>query len=219
MIKGVLLDVDGTLVLSNDAHAWSWVEAFKQFGYDVKNENVRKLIGMGGDKLMPQVIPSLDNETGVGKQISDYRSKLFLNKYAPKLNPTPGSRAFVKKLKNDGFKLIVASSANKKELGMLLKAAQCDDLLPHATTSDDANNSKPEPDIIHAALEKLQLPAHETIMVGDTPYDLEAANRAGVELIGVRCGGWSDNEIENAKEIYNDPSDILVHYNSSIFSK
>ena len=217
MIKGVLLDVDGTLVLSNDAHAQSWVQAFEHFGYAVKFEDVRKLIGMGGDKLMPQLLPKLNNEIGIGKQISTYRSELFLSEYAPQLKPAPGSREFVKRLKKDGLKLIVASSANKKELGTLLKAAECDDLLPHATTSDDTDNSKPEPDIIHAALEKLQLHANEAIMVGDTPYDLEAATRADVVFVGVRSGGWSDKSLKSSIAIYNSPADIMNHYNTSPF--
>lgn len=217
-MKGVLLDVDGTLVLSNDAHAKAWVEAFDKFGYTIKFTQVRQLIGMGGDQLMPKLVPELDSESGTGKQISDFRSQLFLNKYAPDLKPALGSRELVMRLQSDGLKLIIASSATETELASLLKAAKVDDLLKEATTSSDAEQSKPEPDIIHAALKKLGLPPKETVMIGDTPYDLEAAAQAGVELIGVRCGGWTDPELAGAAAIYNDPADILANY-SFIFAE
>lgn len=219
MVRGVLLDIDGTLALSNDAHARSWIEAFKRYGYDVKYEDVRPLIGMGGDKLIPKLVSTLNNETGQGKQIGDYRTKLFLAKYAPKLRPAPGSRELVERLLSDDFKLIVASSAKEEELDSLLKAAKVDDLLHKATSSSDVDNSKPEPDIVHAALDKLKLSAKETLIIGDTPYDLEAASQARVGLVAVRCGGWSNKDLTGSVAIYDDPADILAHYDVSPFGK
>jgi HAD superfamily hydrolase (TIGR01509 family) len=217
MIKGVLLDIDGTLVLSNDAHARAWVEAFVHFDYKVKFEDVRRLIGMGSDKLMPKVIPKLDSESGEGKDISVYRSKIFLEKYSPRLEPTPGSRELVKLLLSSGFKLMIASSAKENELQALLKAAKVDDLLKEATTSADADNSKPDPDIIQAALDKINIPATQVLMVGDTPYDIEAATKAGVKTVAVRCGGWQDADLKNAIAIYNDPMGIVSNYELSPF--
>lgn len=157
-MKGVLLDIDGTLVLSNDAHALAWVEAFEHFGYSISFGRVRLLIGMGGDKMIPELVPGLESESGLGKQIGDYRTKLFLDKYAPKLEPAPGSRELIEHLRREGLKLVVASSAKETELDSLLKAARVDDLLNQATTSDDADQSKPDPEIIQAALEKLVYP-------------------------------------------------------------
>lgn len=219
MIQGVLLDIDGTLVLSNDAHTRSWVEAFAKFGYEIAYDDVRRLIGMGADKLFPRLVPSLRSDSERGKRISDYRSKLFLDEYAPKLWPAPGSRALVKRLQADGLKLMIASSAKEQELQSLLKAAQVDDLLQKATTSDDAENSKPDPNIVHAALDKIGLPSEEVVMLGDTPYDLEAASRAGVGLVAVRCGGWKDEDLAGASAIYNNPADILNHYQASPLPK
>lgn len=204
------MDVDGTLVLSNDAHARSWVETFAKHGYDISFEQVRWLIGMGGDKLIPRLVPGLTKDSGAGKQISEYRSKLFKEKYASNLKPAPGSRDLVQKLLAGGFKLLIASSANSAELSTLLKAAEVDDLLEEATTSDDAERSKPEPDIIHAALDKIGLPAEKVIMIGDTPYDIEAAAQAGVGVIAVRCGGWKDEELSGAIAVYDDPADIAA---------
>lgn len=215
MIKGVLLDIDGTLLLSNDAHANSWVEAFDYYSYSVKFEHVRCLVGMGSDKLIPQLIPELSAESGTGAQINEYQSQLFLSKYAPSLQPAPGSRELVQQLLKFNLKLLIATSAKQQELSTLLKAAQVDDLLTEATTSDDAENSKPDPDIVHAALKKIGLPPEQVIMIGDTPYDIEAAGRAGVQVIALRCGGWADVDLGGAIAIYDDPADLLVHYSSS----
>ncbi len=194
-MKGILLDIDGTLVLSNDAHAHAWVESFEHHGYTVTFDQVRPLIGMGGDQLMPKLVSELYTESGTGKQIGDYRNKLFLDKYAPNLHAAPGSRELVRRFQQDGHKLIAASSASKTTLGSLLKAAQVEDLLREATTSSEADNSKPEPDIVVAALEKIGMLPEQTFMIGDTPYDLEAATHAGVKLVAVRCGGWSDADL------------------------
>lgn len=214
-MHGVLLDIDGTLVLSNDAHAQSWVDAFRHFNYAVSFETVRPLIGMGGDKLMPTVAPGLQADSDIGKQISNYRNRLFMDHYAPKLEPAPGSRDLVLKILEKGIKPVVASSANNAQLDVLLKAAQVDDLLKTTATSDDADNSKPDPDIVHVALKKLGIPAEHTVMIGDTPYDIEAAARAGVGLIAVRCGGWKDSDLSSAMAIYDDPADLLQNFNNS----
>ncbi len=217
MVKGVLLDMDGTLVLSNDAHALAWVEAFAHHGYTIDYEAVRPLIGMGGDKLMPRLVPDLDKNSGPGKAIGEFRTKLFLHKYAPGLQPAPGTRELVQRLQADGFKLIVASSAKDEELEVLLKVAKVDDLLKLSTTSSDTDGSKPEPDIVQAALDKLGMFGQETIMLGDTPYDVEAASASGVPLVAVRCGGFSDQDLAGAEAIYDSPADLLDHYDSSLF--
>lgn len=215
VLKTVLLDVDGTLVLSNDAHAQAWVESFAALGYDVPFEQVRPLIGMGGDQLMPQLVPGLDPEKGHGKAISDYRKKLFLSEFAPRLVPANGSRELVQRIKAEGLNPMIASSAKSEELGSLLKAAKIDDLIQQATTSSDAEVSKPAPDIVEAALAKANSAPEEVIMLGDTPYDIESAGKAGVKVIVMRCGGFSEAQLKDAIAIYNDPADLLQHYDSS----
>ena len=215
MVQGILLDVDGTLVLSNDAHALAWVEAFAEHGYTVEFDAVRALIGMGGDKLIPHLFPSLSKESGPGKTISEYRSRLFLDKYAQDLKPAPGSRELVERLLHDGLKLIVASSAKDSELEILLRAANVEGLLTEATTSSDTDGSKPEPDIVLVALDKIGMTGSEVVMLGDTPYDIEAAAAAGVAVIAVRCGGWNDADLRGAKAIYDDPADVLASYETS----
>lgn len=219
-VKGVLLDIDGTLVDSNDAHAHAYVQAFAEHGYEVEFDKVRPLIGMGGDQLIPRIVPSLSGEEGEGKEIADRRKELIIEKFSSKLEPTQGSRDLIEKLKQSGYELVISSSATSEELSVLLKAAQVDDLLDMnlATTSSDADKSKPEPDLIEVTLEKGHLKADEAIMLGDTPYDIQAANAAGVGVIAFRSGGFSDEELANAIEIYDSPADLLAHFDQSAFA-
>lgn len=214
-IRGVLLDVDGTLVLSNDQHARAWVDAFQEFGYDVPFERVRPLIGMGGDKLLPTVVPGLSDQEGPGKAIGERRKQIFKERYAQTLQPAPGARDLVQRLRECGLQYVIASSAKSDELDMLLQAAQVADLVKQATTSSDADESKPAPDIVGAARARIGLDAADVIMIGDTPYDIESARGCGVATIAVRCGGFDDTDLNGALAIYNDPADLLQHWDES----
>jgi HAD superfamily hydrolase (TIGR01509 family) len=214
-IRGVIVDVDGTLVLSNDAHAQAWAEALAEQGYVIPAARIRPLIGMGGDKILPELVPGLNDEEGAGKQIAERRSAIFLERYAPKLRPTSGVRALVKHMQDTGIKVVVASSAKQEELAALLRAAQVDDLVPEATTSSDAEESKPAPDIVEAALNKLGLEPSQVLMVGDTPDDIESADACGIGVVAVRCGGFSDAQLKGAVAIYADPADLLRQYDTS----
>lgn len=214
-LKGVLLDIDGTLVVSNDAHAHGWVEAFQQFGIAVRFEDVRPLIGMGGDKIIPALAPTLDINMGLGKEINELRKQIFLSKYAPNLKPAPGARALCERLREQGLALVVASSAQKEELQALLRIADIQDLLEDADAGSNGKKSKPSPDIIEAALNTAKLKPDEAIMLGDTPYDILAALKVGVRTITFRCGGWDDSRLSGAIAIYDDPADLLAHYEES----
>lgn len=214
-LEGVILDVDGTLVLSNDAHAQAWVEAFAEHGYEVPFERVRPLIGMGGDKVIPRMVPELNDQEGTGKAIANRRKELIINKFGPQLTSANGTRDLVLKMRECGLHLVIASSATTQELGILLKVAQVDDLLREATTSSDAEASKPAPDIVEAALSKAQMEPDKVVMLGDTPYDIESAGQAGVGVIALRCGGFSDEQLSGAIAIYDDPADLLKHYDHS----
>jgi HAD superfamily hydrolase (TIGR01549 family) len=214
MINGILLDVDGTLVLSNDAHAHSWVEAFGLYNYPISFDQVRYLIGMGSDKLIPHLFPELTESEGVGKEIKEKRSSLFREKYIQTVPPAPRARDLLLALQEKGIKLVAASSAAGKELDPLLEIANVQDLLHDQTSSTEVENSKPDADIIIAALEKIDLPAHEVLLIGDTPYDIEASQKCEVNVLAVRCGGFSDESLKNAKAIYNDPADILQNIES-----
>jgi HAD superfamily hydrolase (TIGR01509 family) len=213
-IRGVILDVDGTLVDSNDAHARSWVEIFTRNGHTAGYEQVRRLIGKGGDKLVPEVT-GLDAEHGEGKRLSDQRKALFTQQYLPYLEPFPRVRELLERMQRDGLRLVVASSAAKQELDPLLEAAGVRDLIEDRTSADDAEESKPDPDIVQAALRRSGLRPDQAVMLGDTPYDVEAAAKAGVRTIALRCGGWDDEALDAALAVYDDPADLLAHYEQS----
>jgi phosphoglycolate phosphatase-like HAD superfamily hydrolase len=118
-------------------------------------------------------------------------------------------------MQNDGLKLFVASSAEQDELAQLLEIAGVTDFIQKKTSSDDAKRSKPDPDIVQTTLEKMGYAPSEVVMLGDTPYDLQAAQKAGVPLIALRCGGWTDPDLAGAIAIYHDPADLLAHYDTS----
>lgn len=213
-LRGVLLDIDGTLVASNDAHARAWVEALAEQGITVAYDEIRRRIGMGGDKLLPEV-SGISEESERGKAISKRRAEIFKERYLPKLEPTRGAHDLLQHLKNEGLALAVATSAKADELDGLLKVCGADQVIDTKTSSDDAENSKPDPDIVHAALERIDLPADAVVLLGDTPYDIEAAKRADVGTLAVRCGGWNDAHLAGALAIYQDPADLLGRYYAS----
>ena len=217
-IRGVLLDVDGTLVLSNDAHARAWAEAFAEHGYDIPYGRIRPLMGMGGDKLLPTLVPDLSDSEGTGKQIAERRKAIFLERYAPTLRAAPGARPLVERMRDSGFKLVICSSAKSDELETLMRAAQIEGLIETTTTSSEADESKPAPDIVAVALSKIALPAESVLLLGDTPYDVESASKVGVGVIAVRCGGFSDEQLASALAVYDDPADLLAHYETSSLS-
>lgn len=213
-IEAVILDVDGTLVDSNDAHARTWCDVLREAGYNVSFDQVRRLIGMGSDKLLPRAV-GVEKDSPEGKRLSDRRKALFEEEYLAHLEPTPGARELLERFQADGLTLIVASSAEKEELRALLDIVAAAGLVDGATSSSDVSHSKPDPDIVAAAVRKFGRPASHAVMLGDTPYDVEAAARAGVSPIAVRCGGWSDADLRGAIAIYDDPADFLAHYEAS----
>ena len=217
MLQGVIFDIDGTLVDSNDAHAQSWVDAFTEAGYNVPFEVVRPLIGMGADKLLPKTI-GINADGEKGKKLTKRRSEIFREKYLSHLRPLKGSRALVQRVRSHGLKPIVATSAKDEELKGLLKAADVADLMEERATASDAKRSKPDPDIVHAAIEESGIPPKNLVMIGDTPYDVEAAIRAGVRIIAFRSGGWDDESLKGAVEIYDGPPDLLARYDESLLA-
>jgi HAD superfamily hydrolase (TIGR01509 family) len=213
--RGVILDVDGTLLDSNDAHAEAWSDALAEAGYYIDVGRVRPLIGMGGDKVVPTLI-GVAEDSPTGKRISKRRGEIFRSKFLPRLKPFAGTRELVQRLQRDGRRIVVASSASKHDLEALLECAGVRNMIDSETSDDDVDRSKPDPDVVHAALDELDLSPDEVVMVGDTPYDIEAAARAGVRTIALRCGGgWYDAELQGAAAIYDDPADLLAQLESS----
>jgi HAD superfamily hydrolase (TIGR01509 family) len=217
--RAVLLDIDGTLVDSNHAHAKAWVQALAEHGRRVEFSRVRPLIGKGADKLLPE-LTGLSAESDEGQAISARRSEIFQREHMPRLLPTRGAHRLLEWLRDDNLTLAAATSAEKSEVQGLLRIANATKLIDTASSSDDADESKPDPDIIHAALKKAGSDSDKAIMIGDTPYDIEAAARAGVGTIALRCGGWwPDEALAGALAIYDDPEDLLQQYELSPFKR
>jgi len=215
--RGVLLDLDGTLIDSNDAHAHAWVTALAGEGFDIPFARVRRLIGMGGDKLIPAVA-GVAKDSPQRERISAAWERIFARDYQPHLRPFPQVRGRVTRLREAGLRVAIASSSQAAQLDALLKIADIADLLDDTTSSDDAAQSKPDPDIVGAALRKIGLRAAETLLLGDTPYNIEAAQQLGVRTVAVRCGGRGDADLVGALAIYDDPADLLAQFGTSPFA-
>jgi HAD superfamily hydrolase (TIGR01509 family) len=213
----VVLDVDGTLIDSNDAHARAWLDVCREFGHEVEYETLRRMIGMGGDKLMPRAF-GVEKESDEGKKMAARRGEIFRERYLPTVRPFLDARTLLERMREDGHSLVVATSAQQEEMQGLLRAAGIEDLLEEATSSSDAESSKPDPDIVVAALEKARAEPANALMLGDTPYDVTAATRAGVPIVALRCGGWSKHELRGAVAIYADPAELLREYDRSPFA-
>ncbi|MET0591614.1 MAG: HAD family hydrolase [Polyangiaceae bacterium] len=216
--KAVLVDIDGTLLDSNDAHASAWVKALREAGHDVPFDKVRPLIGKGGDKLLAEVA-GLSDDSREGTAIGDRRARIFRDEYLPTLKPFPRVRELLQRLHSDGYRLVVATSAEEKEMHALLERTGGAEFFEQAASSSDAENSKPDPDIVKAALRKADCGPEEALMLGDTPYDIEAAGAAAVGAIGLCSGGWSADALRGAIAIYENAADLLARYDTSPFSR
>ncbi|RYZ70657.1 MAG: HAD family hydrolase, partial [Proteobacteria bacterium] len=210
-------DVDGTLIDSNNEHAHSWVEAFRQFDLQADYLEIRSLIGKGGDHLLPEVA-GLTDDQGLGKKIAERCGEIFREKFLPNLKPFPYVRDLLLAMKKSGLKLVVASSSSKENLSKLLNQAGIEDLIDVTTSADDADASKPEPDIIEAAMKKAKVSPENCVMLGDTPYDIEAASKAHVKTVALLSGGWESRDLNKAAAIYRDAEDLLGHLANSPFS-
>jgi len=217
VLKAILLDIDGTLIDSNDAHAQAWSQALRQFNYDVPWSEIRGWIGMGGDKILPRVDKSLNDKEEPGTSISRVRQEIFLGEYAAKLKPQPGARELLMRFQQRSLMRVAATSAKRTELDAILAAGGIADQIDIATTSDEAARSKPDADIIKTALAKASVSRDEAIYVGDTPYDISAAHKAGLPIVALRCGGWNDKELRDADAIYESPAELLHHLDEAPF--
>jgi HAD superfamily hydrolase (TIGR01509 family) len=214
--RALLFDVDGTLVDTNDLHAVAWHEAFRAFGHALPVAEIRGQIGKGGDNLIPALLPALGAEEK--ERIEKHRSTLFERDYLPRAMPFPGVRALFERLVGDGIRIVLASSSRRSEVEFYLGLIGCEDLVEDMTSKDDAERSKPCPDIFEAALARLApIAADRAMVVGDSPWDMKAAAKAGLRSIGFRCGGFPDAALieAGACALYDGPRDLLACYADS----
>lgn len=222
MIEAVIFDIDGTLVDSVDLHAQAWKEAFKHFGKDVPYQQVRHQIGKGGDQLMP-VFFSREQLEQFGEEMEEYRGRLYKRDFMGRVRAFPNVRELFLRIREDKKRIALASSARADELSHYKRVANIEDLVEEETSADDAEKSKPHPDIFKAVLDELGLSEpSRAVVIGDTPYDAEAAGRAGLKnRVGLLCGGFPERELRAAGmvEIYEDPADLLRHYQESMLGR
>lgn len=221
MVKAVIFDIDGTLLDSVRLHAESWVKTFAEFGKEISLEEAEKLVGMGSDQFLSDYFTDKEVEREKEK-IDKFRSRLFADEYMSEIKPFPKVRQLFIKLKQDGIKYALASSATEEEVGKYEEIADIKDLVENKTSTDDADNSKPEPDIFQAAYDKLgSINKDDVLVIGDTPYDAAAAVKANLKIIGVLTGGWSREKLieSGCSEVYEDITAIYENYYKTVFDK
>jgi HAD superfamily hydrolase (TIGR01509 family) len=214
--RAVIFDIDGTLLDSVDLHAKAWVDAFSDFGHRVAFDDVRRQIGKGGDQLLPEFL-SAEEIAARGEALEAHRGDILKERYVPLMKPFAGVRALLERVRNDGAQVALASSAKKDEVKLYKKILNIADLINVETSSDDAEQSKPHPDIFEAVVKRLKgLSPHQMVAIGDTPYDAEAAGKAGIPTIGVRCGGWDEDDLRRAGciAVYEGPADLLARFDT-----
>ena len=216
MIKAILCDIDGTLVQSNWLHAEAWQVVLGAVGVHVELEDVRRQIGKGGDLLVPHFVPWWKAKH-VQEPMEALRKHVFQHDYLPRVEPIPRVREFMLRLKEAGIRLSLATSASTEDLKMYKKLAKIDDLIEEESSADDAKQSKPHPDIFVSTLKRLGLKPEEVLALGDTPWDAEAAGKAGIWTIGVETGGGTREELLGAGcvAVYKDVGELLDRFEES----
>ena len=213
MSAAFLFDIDGTLIDSVDLHAEAWQRALAHFGFDVPFKTVRSQIGKGGDQLLPVFVPA-DQLEKLTDHIEKYRSELFKREYLPRVKPFPHVRDLFRQIREDGHRIVLASSANAEEVEAYKEIAGIADLVDGETSSSDVDCSKPCPDVFEVALDNAKVEPERALVVGDTPYDAIAARRAHLRTVAVLCGGFPEQDLRAAGSvaIYRDPADLLDRY-------
>ena len=215
-IKAILFDIDGTLVDSNDMHVLAWAEAFAGIGEAFDRQVIHDQIGKGTDMLVPTLLPDLDE--AAQEKLGEAHGAVFKAKFLDKVKPFPRAHDLLAHADAGGQKVVLASSASKGELDHYLDLLDARGLVAATTSSDDVEKTKPAPDIFATALSKLTgIDADEVIVVGDTPYDVEAARKCGIATVALRSGKFSDETLRDAGaiEIYDDVAAVLASYADS----
>lgn len=220
MIKGVISDVDGTLVDSNDAHASAWQEAFREFGISLKWEEIRCEIGKGADQLLPRFLTPMQLFP-FGTKIHKRKKEIFKNKHLDQVRPLPGVIPLFEWLHQNKKAIVLVTSSGAGEAQHYIRLLGIDRWVRDIITGDDVARTKPYPDLFHVALDRLQWKPSDTVVLGDTPYDALAAGKIGLATIAVLTGGFSEEPLREAgaAEIYPDLPSLLKNYESSLLGK
>ncbi len=211
----VIFDVDGTLVDTNYLHTLAWSRGVRDAGETVSMSAIHRLIGMGSDQLVEELLGHESDEA------SDGHSRHF-KKLMPEIEAFPGASDLLEEVHRRGAKVVLATSASEHELEAMLEAVDAPDgSIDHVTKKDDVEHSKPAPDIFEAAMKKMDLVPEQTLVVGDTPWDVEAAAKLGVKTVCVLTGGSTAEQLKDAGAIavYEDVAELLAELDDSPVGK
>jgi HAD superfamily hydrolase (TIGR01509 family) len=215
MRTGVLFDVDGTLIDTTYLHTVAWWEALRQHDADVPMAEIHRAIGMGSDHLLDHLLGD-DRDRSDDDQMSTAHDILY-GAWWERLRPLPGAADLLRAVAKRGLTVVLASSAKEAELKRLRQVLDADDAIAAATSSSDAEQSKPAPDILQAALDQSDVDQRRAVFVGDSVWDVQAAARLDIPCIGLTCGGTSAAELSEAGAIatYEDPAALLAALDDS----
>ena len=217
--RAILFDIDGTLVDSNDAHVDAWQQAFAAEGYAFSRSQIHAQVGKGGDSLIPSLLP--DVQADIQERLARAESEIYRRDFLPRVTPFDGAKEALKKMVGRGHTVVLASSGSRAEVDHYIDLLDADGLLSGTTSKDDVTSSKPCPDIFAAALELTGRPADDAIVVGDTPYDIIAARRAGIAAIAVLSGGFEEEVLRHSEPvaIYADVAELDADYERSLLAR
>ena len=217
MLKAILFDIDGTLVDSNDLHVLAWEEAFAEAGHRFDRKTLHDQIGKGADNYVPALLPGVSEEEA--ERLGDAHGRIYKDKYLRQAKPFPKARDLLQRCKDTGYRVVLASSASDSELEHYLKLLDAEDIVDAHTSADDVRSSKPCPDIFDTARRQIGVAPDEALVIGDTPYDIEAAAKAGMKAIAVRSGKFPDQSLSDALAIYDDVASILERFDATPLSR
>lgn len=215
----MLFDVDGTLIDSSYIHTISWWGAFRQHGYDIPMASIHYFVGMGGDRLVDNLLPS-GRDKAEDKEVMASHGALYASHW-PALRAFDGARELLAACHGAGLAVALASSARKKDLQVMKSILDSGSAIDGATSANDAKESKPSPDILVAALKTIGVEAADAVFVGDAVWDMKAAAALGIPSVGVTCGGISADKLREAGaiEVYDGPRDLLQNLASSAIGR
>lgn len=217
MLKALLFDIDGTLVDSNDLHVLAWDEAFRDAGHAFDRATLHDHIGKGADNYVPSLLPEVSEDEA--ERLGDAHGRIYKERYLPQVRPFPHARDLLKRSRQAGYKVVLASSASGEELEHYLKLLDAADLVDAHTSADDVGCSKPCPDIFDTARRKIGVTPDEALVIGDTPYDMEAAAKAGMRALAVRSGKFPDDRLSGAVAIFDDVAELFRRFDASPLSR
>lgn len=214
-ITTLLFDIDGTLVDSNDFHVRAWQEVFRDAGHEFTAEIIHDQVGKGGDNLVPTLLPDLSEEEQ--ETLADTHGPRYRDRFMAQVKPFSGARDLLARAKEEGLTVALATSANREELEHYVRLLDAKDLIDVTTDKEDVEATKPQPDIFATAARKAGATPEQCLAIGDTPYDVLAAKRAGIGTIALLSGGFAEEDLRaaGALAVYCDAADILAGWDSS----